>query len=332
MKSLYRITIIFSLSVLCLVNAFANSSSNSPSEKNNLKNDLELMMKWFEGRFDNYQQTYAQKQNKTEYPHEHIHSIFHRVNLPKIGKNVFFVQQYMDGKPENVYRQRLYNFTVNKKEKAIQLTIYSFKDENKYKDSHKDESKIKGLTMDDLRTIPGCEVYWRFEDERFVGSMKENGCKVKSRRSGKTIIISDDLFLTKDEIWIRDKAVDEDGNYVFGNKANIHHKLKKVRWFTGWSAIVKTDEPKMAMQDFPREAYNGNRNLMIHDQGHTIKVSDKYSIQLAKLKYSETLEVMTLKVIDNASGKTISYSWTNPEAERIGINLRWLQAGLTLKE
>lgn len=324
MKSV--LTKISLITFICLLsaNVFAKSGS--------LEADLKVMMKWFEGRFDNYQQVYAEKQSKAQYPHEHIHSIFHKVDIPAIKGETFFVQQYMDGNPSKIYRQRLYSFTPNEKENAIQLTIYSFKEQTKYTDSHKDDSKIKGLTMADLTTLPGCEVYWRLKGDKFEGSMKKNGCRVKSRRSGKTIIISDDLFLTKNEIWIRDQAVDEEGNYVFGHKGNVHHKLKKVRWFKGWSAIVKDDNPKIAMQDFSRDEYNGKRDIIIHDQGQIVKISDKYSIQLAALKYSPTLEVLTLKVIDNATGKTISYSWTNPDAKRIGINLRWIQAGLTLKE
>ncbi len=298
----------------------------------NLDVQMGLMMRWFEGRFDNYQQTYFEKQTKAEIPHEHIHSIFHRVKLPQISENVFYVQQYMDGDPKKIYRQRLYSFTKNEKEKAIQLTIFNFKDGKNYLNSHEDDSKLSKLQKADLISIPGCEVYWRLKGRKFEGSMKKNGCKVKSRRSGKTIIISDDLFLTKDEIWIRDKAVDEQGNYVFGHKGNIHHKLKKVRWFKGWTAVLKEGAPKIALEDFPREAYKGNLKLKIHDQGQIVKVNDKYSIQLAALLHSSKLEVLTLKVIENASGKTLSYTWTQPKAKRIGINLRWMQAGLTLIE
>ena len=36
-----------------------------------------------------------------------------------------------------------------------------------------------------------------------------------------------------------------------------------------------------------------------------------------------------LNVIDDASGQTIDYAWTNPEASAIGVNLGWLQVGFT---
>jgi hypothetical protein len=101
--------------------------SSAPAK--DLKKDMALMMQWFEGRFDNFAQTQEEKESKAEFPHEHIHSIFARVNLPAIGENVFYVQQYMDGNEAKIYRQRLYVFSANKKEKAIELKIYTFADE-----------------------------------------------------------------------------------------------------------------------------------------------------------------------------------------------------------
>lgn len=162
--------------------------------------------------------------------------------------------------------------------------------------------------------------------------MKKDACKVVSKRSGKNIIITDDLFLTKDEIWINDQAKDEQGNYIFGNKSGVHDKLKKVRWFEGWTAILKTGENSLVNQDFKAEEYDGKTKLLLHDQGGTVKLNDKYSVQLAQLQYKNGTWVLTLKVLENATGKAVAYSWTNPEAEKLGINLRWVQAGFSLKK
>jgi CpeT/CpcT family (DUF1001) len=298
----------------------------------NLDDDLRLMMQWFEGRFDNFQQTVEEKDSKAEFPHERIHSIFSRVKLPQFGENIFYVQQYLDGDPTKIYRQRLYVFTPNKKEKAIELKIYTFDDEKKYVDANLDNAKFADLTMQNLATTAGCEVFWRRDGDKFLGTMKPNACKVVSKRSGKTLIITDDLFLTKDEIWINDQAKDEQGNYVFGNKSGVHHKLKKVRMFEGWTAVLKDGSTDMTGQDAPADAWDGQRNLMIHDQGETIKINDKFSAQLAQLTYKNGTKVLKLGIVENASGKTVAYTWANPEAERIGINLRWIQAGFTLKK
>lgn len=302
--------------------------------KGKLEDDMKLFSSWFEGRFDNYAQFYNEKENKAEHPHEQIHSIFKRVDLPKIGKNVFYVQQYLEGDETKVYRQRLYVFTPDKAEKALKLIIYNFDDEKKYRDSHLDSAKLSGLTTGNLTTVSGCEVFWKLNEtkDKFAGYMKKDACKVASKRLGKTIIITDDLFLTKDEIWINDQAKDEQGNYVFGNKANIHHKLRRVRWFEGWTSILKTGETTMATKDFAAEEYDGKTKIVIHDQGGTVKINDTYSIQLAQLQHRSGLLVMTFKLIENAGGKAIAYTWTNPEAARIGINLRWMQSGFALKQ
>ncbi len=298
----------------------------------NFKKELPLMMQWFEGRFDNFAQTVEEKESKAEFPHEQIHSIFHRVNLPNIGENVFYVQQYIDGNEAKVYRQRLYVFAPNKKEKAIELKIYTFPDEKAVLNAHLDQSKLNGLTLDKMDSPKGCEVYWRLKDDKFEGSMKPNACKVVSKRSGKTLIITDDLFLTKDEIWINDQAKDDQGNYVFGNKANIHHKLKKVRMFEGWTAVLKSGSTEMLGEDAPADDWTGQRNLMIHDQGGMVKINEKFSAQLAQLTHRNGTKVLTLKIIESASGKSAAYTWANTEAERIGINLRWIQVGFTLKK
>ena len=304
------------------------------SAKGKLEDDLKLFTSWFEGRFDNFAQFYDDRENKVEDPHQNIHSIFKQVDLPQIGKNVFFVQQYTDGDETKVYRQRLYNFTINKQEKALQLTIYTFDDEMKYRNSHVDATKLNGLTMANLATTAGCEVYWKLNDARdkFAGYMKPNGCKVMSKRSGKNIIITDDLFLTKDEIWINDQGKDEQGGYIYGNKAGIHAKLKRVRWFEGFYGVLKNGETPMAIKDFPSDDYDGKIKIPLHDQGGTIKLNDKYTAQLALLRHKSGVWVLTLSIIDIASGRKVAYTWANPEAEKIGINLRWVQVGLTLKK
>jgi hypothetical protein len=300
----HNLALLFAVVLLTVSGAFA---------KPNLKDDMKLFASWFEGRFDNFAQFYDDKDSKTEFPHDNIHSIFTKVELPAIGENVFYVQQYADGDEAKVYRQRLYNFTVNKQEKALQLTIYNFDDEKKYRDSHIDKSKLNALSMTNLTTVQGCEVYWKISETRDK-------------------FITDDLVLTKDEIWINDQATDEQGSYVFGNKAGIHSKLKRVRWFEGYTAILKTGETPMTNKDFTADEYDGKTKVPLHDQGGTVKLNDKYSAQLAQLRYKSGIWVMTLSIIENASGRKVAYTWANPEAEKIGINLRWVQAGFTLKK
>jgi hypothetical protein len=298
----------------------------------NLSADLKLMMKLFEGEFDNYAQVWEEKEQKAPYPHEHIHSIFARVSLPVVGEHVFYVKQYMDGDPKKIYRTRLYSFVPNDKEKAIELRIYTFPDEKAVNDAHLDQTKLAGLTMEKLRATPGCEVFWQRHGEEFKGYMKPT-CRVNSQRLGKTIIITDDLKLTAEEIWINDQAKDEAGGYVFGNKSGLPHKLKRVRFFTGWAAL------RIAETGDDKKDYEGFFNLRLHDQGQMLPLvkangeKTKYSLQLAHLtQQSSKVPVMVFKLFEDGKEQAVAYAWTAPGAVRIGMNLRWFQSGLTLQK
>jgi hypothetical protein len=309
-----------------------------------LDTQFETFLQWFPGEYDNYEQSWQDGLANVAQPHEHIHHIFAPAAAPAIGEQIFFVQQYMDGNPANIYRQRLYSLTVDENENAIRLTIYSFKDEEKYRDAHLRPDSLASLQPDELIERPGCEVYWRFDQDHFTGYMQDKACSFVSQRSGKTIYVTDNLRLTEDAIWIRDEAFDADGNRIFGNEAGIHHKNRKVRYFAGWGGFKKTG--REAIEDSEDDEWFFERNIVIHDEGQIVSIPDDdgnasgYSVQLASLTCQQdassscqgsTAAVLKLGLIDDATGKTISYAWANPEAERIGINVRWAQVGLTLK-
>ena len=304
-----------------------------------IQDDLALLTTWFGGRFDNHLQVWQAKGKNTpeELIHEHIHSIFARVKVPAFGAHVFYVKQYMDNDPKKTYRQRLYTFEPSADQTSIVLRIYAFLDDAAYMDSHLDPTKLAGLTPDTARATPGCEVYWKREGDHFSGQTREGACRIQSRRSGKTLIISDNLYLDDDEIWIHDRAVDTEGNYVFGHKGNVPHKLRRTREFTGWAASRRADAPEGAKGP---DAYHFINDLALHDQGDRVALVSGdgqdmgYTIELAQLIYDRT-EVPVLKLAVYEKGedkKSLAYTWVNPEAERIGINLGRMQVGLTLKK
>jgi CpeT/CpcT family (DUF1001) len=316
------------LLLLCICQAQAQKN------KTTLKNDLQQMMQWFEGEFDNFQQYYMEKEEKLPNPHEHIHSVFKKINLPLLGDNTFYVIQYMDGDTAKIYRQRLYSFAEDKAENAIRLDIYSFVTDSLYYYTNLHPEKLAGLTMDKLTTTAGCGVYWKKDGEQFTGYMKQKACNFISKRSGKKIFITDSLRLTKDDIWIRDEAYDENGEYVFGNKGKVPHKLKRCKFYKGWILLQKAGF---------EDEYITSRNLIWHDQGKRKRLytedgkKTKYEAELAcviKLNAygpGKDLEVLKLAVYEDGKDKAIMYTWASPGSKNIGINMRWMQVGLTLQ-
>jgi CpeT/CpcT family (DUF1001) len=302
------------------------------SNAQNLQADLTEMLSWFTGEFDNFQQVWQEDEDKVadSLQHEHIHSIFLPVKMPAIGEHVFFVKQYMDGDTNKIYRMRIYNFLIDNNEKAIRLDIHTFKnptDEKTYQNANGGPSVLEGLKPENFTSTDGCAVFWRKEKGIFIGYMKSKACNFVSKRSGKRIFITDSLRLTPNEIWIRDEAEDENGNYVFGHKAKIAHKLMKCRPFKGWIAIRK---------DSTEDKFEFVGNLRLHDQGWRMRVVKPngtvtpYTVELSQVIYEKSINVLKLAIYEEGNTKALSYTWANPEAERIGINLRWIQVGLTM--
>jgi len=293
-----------------------------------LDKQMTQLLQWFPGEFDNNQQVVSERESKAANPHEWIHSHFVRVNQPALGPVVFYVEQYQNGNPDDIYRQRLYTFTADAAANAIVLRIYSFPDDAAVRGAHRDPSKLAALTLASLRALPGCEVYWTFDGQSFQGAMKPKACTVVSRASGKPIFISDDLTLTADEIWISDRAVDEAGKPVFGHPEGIHHKLRRAHRYTCWVA-VKGEQPGAEWQ--------GTRNVSTHDQGGRIalpavdgKPATRYA-DLGELLYAngQGPRVLRLAIKEAGVEPSIGYGWTEPGSARVGVSMPTLQSGCT---
>ena len=302
------------------------------AQATDLDAEMALFLDWFEGEYDNNEQVWQQRQDgiAEEDLHERIHHRFVPVAMPDLGEHVYFVLQTMDDDLDEVYRQRIYLFEQDADERAIRLTIYRMPDEAKYADAWKEPGLVADLDPATLSTSAGCEVYWRFNGEYFDGTMKDGACHFFSQRSQKEIYITDTLRLTDTEIWIGDKAFDAEGNKIFGR--DEPHKNRKVRRFKGWMGVKKsTVDPGYEGEDM---YFAGD--VSIHTEGGMVSLWDDdgeptgYAIELAQLTYQNTSQpILKLGVIDESTGKTLVYSWTNTDAGRVGINVRWFQAGLT---
>ncbi len=321
------------LALCCLLPCLSSASALEPG--------LEHFLGWFEGEYDNNEQVWQQAEDgiPESERHERIHHIFRRVAVPALGEHVYFVRQYQNGDYEDVYRQRLYRFDTET-DGRIRLAIFRFKEELPYRNTDREPALVAELAPDDLVNHPGCDVYWVFEDDRYEGEMPDGACTFFSERMQKTIIIDDSLMLNANALHISDQAVDEDGNPVFGRSEP--HINRKVRYFKGW-ALIDHEHLERLGRTTPLEPDERNVNffadLRVHNEGQILPLvtadgqDSGYAIELARLTYQNTrVAILKLGLIDVATGKTITYAWADPGATRIGINLRWLQVGLTAED
>jgi len=318
---------------LAVATAWGQGVQEPPPPRAVQEKDFRTFLGWFEGEFDSGEQVaFADELGipKDAVP-ERIHSIFKRVDLPAFGEHVFYVEQYLDGDPAKIYRQRLYSFSLDEQEQAIKLTIHIPPEPKSLVGAHRDPSKLRELAPAVTRSPPGCEVYWRRRGDAFLGEMKPGACTFKSERSGKTIVVSDDLYLDDDEIWIYDRAVDAEGGHVYGNKAGIPNKLRKVNPFSCW-LFVKRE----GAADDAADAYATHFGIPVHDGGEIVWVKSDARAARVGLKIRRVVwpsgtnrDSLVLYMHDEGAAdpqRAVSYGWADPAARRLGINLRWAQA------
>ncbi len=122
------------------------------------------------------------------------------------------------------------------------------------------------------------------------------------------------------------------GNGAAGEAAL--HRARRVQYYSGWVSMQRRHiDVDAAADDFILM-----RNLRMHDEGFIVPITDAgeatgYALELARLTYQNTrVAVLKIGIIDEATGDTLSYAWGAPGTVRIGINLRWVQAGLTRED
>ena len=299
-----------------------------------LDTNLARLSEWFAGEWDNFEQV----QRDAEAPrgagvsaHERIHALFLPVSVPAIGGSVFYARQTLDDDPNRVFRLRLYRFTVDHKADAIRLDQYSFNDEDAWKEAHRQPARLANLTNAELRYAPDCAVFFKFDAsaEEFVGSTRPGACTVGSERLAKAVVVEDRIQLSSDRLWILSTARDQNGRLVYGNADGVPHKQRKVRYFSGWVAINTAGAAARAED----RAFHTVNRVILHSEGRRVPITwedgrrSGYSVQLARLNVEAgNSQVLTLKVLDDATGLPVSYSWSDPDSSRIGISLRWFQS------
>ncbi len=139
----------------------------------------------------------------------------------------------------------------------------------------------------------------------------------ENRRMNENIVLSGDtLFIT--------------GEHHFKNKDP--YKFIRARKFSGWIEYPMKTEPG-------GKYHQGN--LEISDQGGMVELDVEgadYTVELTQLVFGRKLAIMKLAIYDmpldsvDINSRSISYTWVNPEAKRIGINLRKVISGWTFIE
>ena len=109
-----------------------------------LEADLEELLQWFPGVYDNHRQVYRQAVERVpeELRQRHTNHIFRPLTMAGIPGRTLYAQQSQHYDLTDLYRQRIYSFTIDETEQAIRLTIYTPRDPSRLVDAHLDPSRV----------------------------------------------------------------------------------------------------------------------------------------------------------------------------------------------
>lgn len=172
------------------------------------------------------------------------------------------------------------------------------------------ETEADALALAGRGGDPSCDGRWKRDGEAWVGRVAGAQCALGAATE-----------------W----RIDADG-LTWSDAGAQPLSFRRARQFSGWMGVKRERWDPDAADD----AWVFMSKFTVHSEGQKVRLVEKdgaptgYAIQLESLIYQNTdTPVLKLGLIEEASGKTITYVWANPDATRLGMNLRWFQAGLT---
>ena len=170
-----------------------------------------------------------------------------------------------------------------------------------------------------------CEVLWERTGAGFSGRSADASCADLFPAPAGAQAADFDFSLSAKEFWVASSR----------GQATLEIRFRRARAFSCWAAVLKgarhgdTGEGLDDWEFLP--------NVTLHDQGgEAVLQTEEGPPRTIRLKlrdvewpYGTRRPSLTLYVYDNDSDRAASYAWTEGGADRIGINLRWIQASCT---
>jgi len=215
-----------------------------PSSSSRLCDSL---LEHFAGHFDNHAQVAANEAAglapRHGGGHEHIHCTLRPVPVHGTRADAHVLASYyFDGQPGSVFRERLYAFDALPADPqfgtCVRMAIYKLRPP--VTAQLRAAGGVAGYSADDVAFtaaadladdlhVPGADVFWRRSGERFEGHMRSDAITIVSERSGRPMVVRDDVTLWSDALWVNDRGHDAaTGEYVYGNIRGVPYKLARV--------------------------------------------------------------------------------------------------------
>ncbi|MEM1380665.1 MAG: hypothetical protein AAGH41_08575 [Pseudomonadota bacterium] len=174
----------------------------------------------------------------------------------------------------------------------------------------------------DSRGKETCRITWRRSGSQFAGQATRRSCAALIDWGTDEPRRALDFALSPTELWVTERG---DGRTA---------QFRRARPFSCWVAVLRGAEHGDSGRGI--NDWDFRRDVRLHDQGGiAVITTDEDVPRTVRLQlrdvdwpYGNRRPSLTLYVLGE-DDRAVSYSWTEGGADRIGINLRWLQASCT---
>ncbi len=154
----------------------------------------------------------------------HIQSHYIKLNAPEIGKNVLYVEEYRDLKPEETYRQRIYTINIDSAGQMIRVKMWPFKDKKKYIGAWKNLSLLDELTKEEISAYPDiCDLLVQKTEEGYNMYMNGDDCTFGDKTFNYQVMLKEGVFSYRDKITSKStgEIISTAANFAFHNLDRI---------------------------------------------------------------------------------------------------------------
>jgi len=215
--SQHRKCIIFLALSIFFIQCKPSSNKDSSSETKppqtkvlSVEQQVEEIMEIWPGVYNNDKQIAAAKKrgedvwmfnDEGEGGWLHVQSHYIKMDLPEVGDNVLYVEEYRNQSPDSIYRQRIYTIAADDSTGIVKVKMWTFKDKKKYVGAWKDPSSLNGLRKDEISVYPEiCDLLVSRIDNKYQMKFNDKDCAFGDKCFNYEVILSDNLFRYRDKI------------------------------------------------------------------------------------------------------------------------------------
>jgi hypothetical protein len=319
------------LACLLASQGLAAQGQDSTSGQRNLL----IMAELLPGAYDNVNQNYFDKRRNLPAGdrHQRLHTKISAIDAPAFGDHAYLWINTTKTEQGEQVSWRIATLSADGEHDEVTMRHY-FSEQGELT-----AEIVATLKPEDLRRTEGCDYYFKRRASQYRGEQRAKACQFDWE--GQAVYTANTIELSESELWFSDhKFVTASDERITGVVSGEPYWLERSREFHCYADIPGVGGGR----EIPFERYEG---FTLHDKGgtHWFTSHGDEPQEIGLILQSVTWQVLNenngnfnrnslvlyaVEKLADGSVKEHGYAFTEPEAERIGMNMKWMLVNCSL--